>query len=81
MPDSKFQFGSARAVIRRRVRSLLRSTAKIILPKTLATRSAQTSHARADLPSPFPPLSSRSIAPLNRRSNLPRAKAIYYPLS
>jgi len=80
MPDSKFQFSSHRAVTRLRVRSLLRKTPKIVLPTALAIRSALNSPALASLPSPFPPLSSRSIAPLDRLSHLPRAKAIYYPL-
>ena len=80
MPDSKFLFRSARAVIRLRVRSRLRKTPKIVLPATLAPRSITLAQAFAGTWTLFPTLSSRLIALLNRRSRLPRAKAIYYPL-
>jgi hypothetical protein len=80
MPDSKFPFRSARAVIQTRVLSLLRATPKIVLPTALATRSISVAQAFAATWTLFPALSSRFIALLNRRSHLPRAKAIYYPL-
>ena len=81
MPDSKFPFRSVRAVIQLRVRSLLRKTPKIVLPTALATRSITLLRAFAGAWTLFPTLSSCSIAPLDPRSRLPRATAIYYPLS
>ena len=81
MPDSKVQFDSVRAVIRLRVRSRLRSKPIIVLPPALATGSATLSPAFASTWTLFPTLSSRSIAPRNRRSRLLRAKAIYCLIS
>jgi hypothetical protein len=80
MPDSKFQFRSARAVIQLRVRSLLRKPPKVVLPTAPAARSFTSAQAFAGTWTLFPALSSRLIALLNRRSHLPRAKAIHYPL-
>jgi hypothetical protein len=81
MPDSKFQFDSVRAVIRLRVRSVLRQTPKIVLQNALATRTVPGPHTLIGTSTPLPPLSSHFIARLNRGSRLSRAKAIYYPFS
>ena len=80
MPDSKSQFSSARAVIRLRARARLRKTPKIAHPTAFATRSITLAQAFAGTWNLFPTISSRLIALLNRRSRLPRAKAIYYLL-
>ena len=81
MPKAKFHLCTARAVIRLRARSLLRSTPKVALATALATRLTTLAQAFAAAGTLFPTLSSPPIASLNRRSHLPRAKAIYYPLS
>ena len=80
MPDSKFLSRSVRAVIQLRVRSLLRKTPIIVLQTAATTRSITLAQVFAGTWTLFPTISSRPIAPLNRRSRLSRAKAIYYPL-